>query len=537
MAFCMKQFKRWLSKGIALCFSLLIVGSFAIPLAYAADTCECFCGNRTDGAYSVDKRDSANECAQFCADEAGRLSTQGVQYIGCFTSESQYPQNSNLCWTQTECEQYPIDIAGTTYSGKWGGQSPYCSKTPATGEEMGYCLGPLLPVTLNVPIMGVTEILALGEYVDLVYQYAIPLAGIFGALMFTIAGFQYMTAGGDKGAVSKAKARMTNTVTGIILLMSVYTVAYLIDPRLTRFNELRPPLVKEAVLIDDATTCEAMFGYGFCIDGTCPSDGGSVQGACGEKGKITGDNEVDANIANAPEVGDECMYSGCDDNGKSCVTKGDNSGGVCAACNDVSSLRESVSELAIGLTPSTSVCSQIASKAQAREKNDNFVYACFFDSDFSNFSGADVAGADECVQLYTSGDEYIDCTELQDKASKREDGCDVYELTNADAYGWDFSGSLAEFTGFGSADSMEDFKNVFGDLCEQDICGVADRGEVAQGSCNFIDSNWAQDILDGSSFTSIFDEYGCAGTNAMREAEDEQGGTSSGATPVGDAIL
>ncbi len=109
---------------------------------------------------------------------------------------------------------------------------------------------PAIPA-LNVPIPGLDlsgsvqvddqgniETNMIGLYVNAVFSYGIILASIFGVLMFTIAGFQYMTAGGDKGAVSKAKARMTNTIFGIVILMATYSIAFLIDPRTTRFNSL-----------------------------------------------------------------------------------------------------------------------------------------------------------------------------------------------------------------------------------------------------------------------------------------------------------
>lgn len=508
----MKRFKRWLSKGIVLVFSLLVAGSFSVPFVFAEDQCECFCGDQKEGAVSGGSFGSANECAQFCSELSGEFG--GIQYIGCFVDESQYPQSSNLCWTEDECKKYPVEIAGNTYYGTWGDQSPYCSKAPVTGDKMGYCYGPLIPVVLNVPIMGVTEISALGEYVNLLYEYAIPLAGIFGALMFTIAGFQYMTAGGDKGAVSKAKARMTNTVTGIILIMSVYAVAYLIDPRLTRFNELRPPLVKKAVIVDDATTCEAMFKYGFCIDGICPSDNATPAGTCGLKGEITGDNEVDLNIANPPEVGEECLYSGCEDNSESCVFKGDKSGGVCVSCDDVSDMNPD-----LGITPSASTCAEIASRAQAREDNENIVYSCFFDNDFSSFSEADAVGVDECVQLFSSSNEYIDCLKISDYAAKEEDGCNVYEeYINAKTYGLD-GGYLALIFNMGNADQVEDAKNIFGAFCEEDVCQVAGAGRVNQGGCNFIDATTFEDIA--SSIFNIYENYGCVGTQALRDAEAE----------------
>ncbi len=109
---------------------------------------------------------------------------------------------------------------------------------------------PAIP-SLNVPIPGldlegsvsldnsgyVTSNM-IGLYVNAVFAYAIVLGAILGVLMLTLAGFQYMTAGGDKGAVTKAKNRMQNTVFGLILLMATYSIAFLIDPRTTRFNSL-----------------------------------------------------------------------------------------------------------------------------------------------------------------------------------------------------------------------------------------------------------------------------------------------------------
>lgn len=516
MAFYMKRFKHWLSKAGGLLFAVLWVGSLmALPQPVFAEQCECFCGDRDLGASSAGPFESSNECAQFCADVGSSFST-AIVYVGCYADETMYPENNNLCWTSDECSSYPIEIGGASYTGEWGEQSAYCATQPVTGAAMGYCYGPLIPLTLNVPIMGVTQIGTIGDYINLVYKYAIPTAALFAALMFTLAGFQYMTAGGDKSAVSKAKDRMVNTVIGIVLLMSVYTIAYLIDPRLTRFNELRPPLVKKAVIVDDATTCEALFGYGFCIDGTCP-DEGSIQGECGEKGSISGDDQVDLNITNPPEVGDECFYSGCAEDGKSCVMKGDNSGGVCVSCNEVSDL-----ESDSGLEPSASVCGQIEANAQSKEKNPDRVYKCYFDNDLSAFSESDGVGGDECVQIYTSGKEYIDCAALQDQAAGREDGCSVYELLNADSYGIGWSGNLAEITGFGSADSIEDFATVFGSLCQEDICAVADVGTIPQSGCNFVDSNMVQELGDailGTGMLTIFDEYGCAGSVSLSPGE------------------
>jgi hypothetical protein len=140
----------------------------------------------------------------------------------------------------------------------------YCGKsiTPMDSGDVDPALGaatteelvdPAVPV-LNVPLPtlsqdkfdnsismdanGNIETNMIGIYVNAVFTYAITLAALFGVLMLTIAGFQYMTAAGDKSAVSKAKDRMQNTIFGLILLMATYCIAYLIDPRTTYFNPL-----------------------------------------------------------------------------------------------------------------------------------------------------------------------------------------------------------------------------------------------------------------------------------------------------------
>lgn len=519
----MKQYSRWFSKGIA-CVALGILavfcsGGIGIKTANAANSCECFCGDKKQGAGSIGAKESTSECANTCA-------KGGSAYVGCYTDESLYPENNNLCWTQDECTTYDIDVSGTTYKGTWSEQNPYCSKQSVTGSAMGYCYGPLIPVVLNVPILGVTSVGSIGDYVNLVYKYAIPAAALFAVLMFTIAGFQYMTAAGDKGAVSKAKDRMVNTVVGIVLLMSVYTIAYLIDPRLTRFNELRPPLVKKAVMVNDLTTCEALYSYGYCIDGDCPEkETDTISGTCGDKGEITGADSLDATVVNGPEVGDTCYYSGCTNKAQTCIMKGDNSSGMCVSCNDVSQVRENTPGQSIGLSPSQSVCSQIASRAQTKDGNDDHVYACYFDDDFTSLSQGDGGGADECVQLYTSGKEYIDCeVAIRTKAKARKDGCGAYEYVNADSYGWAWSGNFEELFGQGSVDGIEDFRTTFASLCESDICSVANLGSEAQGSCTFEDTSLLEDVAD--QFLSVglftfFDNYACVGAvTASRKKEE-----------------
>ncbi len=99
----------------------------------------------------------------------------------------------------------------------------------------------------------------IGVYVNAVYRYALVIAAILGVLMLSISGFQYMTAGGNKGAVAKAKGRMEQTVFGLVILMAIYAIAFFIDPRLTRFlpislEEVQDIPLENVVEPDDGVT-------------------------------------------------------------------------------------------------------------------------------------------------------------------------------------------------------------------------------------------------------------------------------------------
>lgn len=184
-------------------------------------------------------------------------------FISCLcikSNGSQYTSSESSITSGNSCAAYCNSLEAVSYTFNCGEDntpdsagdiSDYLDAIAASAELQTITKENAAIPTLSVPIPGLdltgsvqtdsngyiyTNMI--GLYVDAVFSYAIILAAIFGVLMFTIAGFQYMTAGGDKGAVSKAKARMTNVLFNIVLLMATYSIAFMIDPRTTRFNSL-----------------------------------------------------------------------------------------------------------------------------------------------------------------------------------------------------------------------------------------------------------------------------------------------------------
>jgi hypothetical protein len=64
----------------------------------------------------------------------------------------------------------------------------------------------------------------LSNIVTLIYM----VAGIIFLFMFFIAGFTWLTAGGDKEKVGAAQKRMTNAVIGIVILAVAFLIARVI---------------------------------------------------------------------------------------------------------------------------------------------------------------------------------------------------------------------------------------------------------------------------------------------------------------------
>ena len=404
-----------------------------MPLASQAAQCACFCGDRTSGAQEAGVQAAATDCQTTC-DKANK------QYVGCFEREEDFPEFNDLCWTAAECNAYRNEgFGGVVRTGIPGGQHPTCI------QGSGHCYSTGIPVGLNVPLLGVTKVSDLSVYVDLVYRFVLPAASLIAVVIAMIAGVQYATAGGNPGQITKAKQRLGNAIIGVVLLLSAYVIARLIDPRLVSFEAIRVPLVKQVVLIDPNSTCEALIGYGF---GVSPSSG-----ECGVRGTITSiddiaDNAADSNI----KVGDSCSFTGCSAIGEACM-----SDGVCRTCDD-STIP----------SPSASVCAGIAAGADTYDLNAEHKYQCLF---------YDALGpSNACLAIETGSDGYLNCAQLISNAPA-DDPCSIYQ---SDVI-------INPSTGVGFSLGHTPFNDEAIEICQDDPCGVAKKaGKVCVAETGYL---------------------------------------------------
>lgn len=113
-----------------------------------------------------------------------------------------------------------------------------CLNVPIPGLNIGEnCEWEGVTLRRN-PESGVIETNILGEYIKVVYQYTLGAATIVALTFLMIGGVQYAISRGDAGMLSKGKERIKNAITGIILLLLAYNIAFLIDPSTVIFQPL-----------------------------------------------------------------------------------------------------------------------------------------------------------------------------------------------------------------------------------------------------------------------------------------------------------
>lgn len=101
-----------------------------------------------------------------------------------------------------------------------------------------------IPTVTFSPILeksGNLEISFLAEYIQGVYKYLIGISVTIAVVFLMVGGLQWSLGGASSAQISKAKERIKNAVTGLVLLLSVVLILQIVNPQL---NELAPLTVE-----------------------------------------------------------------------------------------------------------------------------------------------------------------------------------------------------------------------------------------------------------------------------------------------------
>jgi len=125
------------------------------------------------------------------------------------------------------------------------------NSTQVQAAENSTFIEPVLGV--NIPTVSFSKIVEdgtliqvnwLAEYVTGVYKYLLGFSATVAVFLIMVGGLQYVVSPGGS-ELSSAKKRITNGVTGLILLFSVYLILFIINPNLTKFDALEIEIIQE----------------------------------------------------------------------------------------------------------------------------------------------------------------------------------------------------------------------------------------------------------------------------------------------------
>lgn len=92
----------------------------------------------------------------------------------------------------------------------------------------------------------------IGEYIQAVYNWLIPAAALLAVVMMMIAGLQWMLARGDSGKIGNAKTRLRNAVVGMVLLLTAYSITYIVDPELLTYDSLKLAYIDPVAYVNES---------------------------------------------------------------------------------------------------------------------------------------------------------------------------------------------------------------------------------------------------------------------------------------------
>src|SRR3989344_707793 len=85
------------------------------------------------------------------------------------------------------------------------------------------------------------------SYIGGVYKFLVGIAALAAVFMIMIAGYRWLFAGGNSGAIDDAKKRIKGAVAGLVIALLSYTILNLINPELVNLKLENMPDVIETV--------------------------------------------------------------------------------------------------------------------------------------------------------------------------------------------------------------------------------------------------------------------------------------------------
>lgn len=228
---------------------LLILLSVIYPAAdaRAADgICACYYDTYGYCAYSYADGDGvpfndASECTAYCDDTYGDAVTDTD-----FAEDADTEAGIDVGADCLESDEQAVTAASA--AGEYSSDASSASTSTTTSKLLTPILSVDIPtVTFSDAIFTEEEgrryisVNYLGDYVAGVYTYLLGFATTIAIVMIMVSGLQWALGGASPEAIGKAKSRVKNATTGLVLLLGTYLILFTVNPELVAltFPELQ----------------------------------------------------------------------------------------------------------------------------------------------------------------------------------------------------------------------------------------------------------------------------------------------------------
>jgi len=162
------------------------------------------------------------------------------------------PDFNPICWTKDDCAKYRQQAYGSGIGDGFFPQEGDCKG--GEGESVWGKCSPSAVTELEIKIGGKYKINNIGEYIEIVYNYALGIVGIVAVVVIMVAGVQWIVAGGNSTLISASKKRIGGAMIGLFLAYSSYFILNSINPWLVNFRLPQTWLVKEIQMMTEYCT-------------------------------------------------------------------------------------------------------------------------------------------------------------------------------------------------------------------------------------------------------------------------------------------
>lgn len=123
----------------------------------------------------------------------------------------------------------------------------------------------VLPVRLGVPVGGLTEVMGLGDYINVFYRYLAGVSLVVAIVMVVYGGFRYLL-GATTGDIARGKEIIRDALLGMVLVLGAYGILNTINPATVNLESPVLPSIQclelPASAVNNRCTNDASCGTG-----------------------------------------------------------------------------------------------------------------------------------------------------------------------------------------------------------------------------------------------------------------------------------